>query len=634
MKPLTKTLARLFLVVAFFVLAAASNAGAALLATNLFPAVGATNVCADSPLKITFNAPPQAGTSGLIRIYTGAGGLVETIDLSSSTQTRLIGGTNYNYHPLLTNGNTMTIVFHTNDLAYNQTYYVTIDSTVFSSSSSGSYPGITATNGWYFTTKPTPPPAGTNYLAVAADGSGDFCTVQGAVDFLPTSNPSRVVVFIHNGVYQEIVAVNAKSNVTFRGENRTNTIIEYANNNNLNSGAPARVMFAVNANDVALENLTLTNLTWGGSNQAEALNATGLRDIMLNANCDSYQDTMKLDGTTYIQDSLVQGVTDFIWGYGAAYFTNCEIKSMVSSGYNCQCRDPGNIYGEVFVNCRLTKASGVTGTYLDRTDSKANVNGDSNVCVMYINCSMDTHIQAAGWLNQFPSGVGTGGLRLWEYQSTDITGTNLLNVSSRASFSRQLTNAEAVLYIQPTNIFGGISNGQPVGNGWVPQLAPNIIGQPASQQVSSNTTATFTVAATGIPAPVFQWYKNGAPVAIGTNSTLTVSNAQPGDTAVYSVVVSNTAGTYTSSNVALVVNPIAPAQLGSGALPGGQFALSVNGAVGPAYSVQVSTNLQPGQWQTVFTTNSTVTPFIWTDTAAPGFPARYYRVGAQAPTNN
>jgi pectin methylesterase-like acyl-CoA thioesterase len=606
------------------------SALAALNATNFFPANGATNACADTTLQVTFDAAPKAGTSGLIRIYTGAGALVDTIDLSASSPVRLVGGTNYNYRPVLTNGNTLTLVFHANGLTNNQTYYVTIDATAFSNASSGSYAGITATNGWRFTTRAAGPPAGTNYVVVAADGSGDFCTVQGAVDFVPPGNTNRVVVFIRKGLYQEIVRINAKPKVTFRGESRKQTLVAYANNNNLNSGSGARVMFGVNADDIAIENLTLTNSTPKGGSQAEALNTTGLRDIVLNADCDSFQDTLKLDGTTYFQDCYIQGDTDFIWGYGPAYFTNCETKAM-NAGYNCQCRNPATNYGEVFVNCRLTKAGSFTGHYLNRTDSKANANGDSNVCVMYINCAMDTHIPAVGWLNQFPSGVGTDGVRLWEYHSTDLNSGTNLNVSQRASFSRQLSSSEAAMYIQPTNIFGAIAGNLPVGNGWVPQLAPNLVSQPTNQIVGSNQTASFTVGATGIPAPVIQWYKNGLPVPAATNASLTVSNAQPGDSGVYTVLASNVAGVYWSGRAALVVNPIVPPQLGAGAPAGGPFTLAVDGVAGPAYTVQATSSLQPPQWQTLFTTNPLAMPFSWTDPAAGGGGGRYYRILAAAP---
>jgi len=193
-----------------------------------------------------------------------------------------------------------------------------------------------------------------------------------------------------------------------------------------------------------------------------------------------------------------------------------------------------------------------------------------------------------------------------------------------------LTNAEAVLYIQPTNIFGGISNGQPVGNGWVPQLAPNIISQPTNQIVSSNQAATFIVGATGIPAPAFQWFKYGTPILGATNGSLTISNCQPSDAAIYSVIVSNNTASVASAGVGLTVGSTGPQPvLSSPVWLNGQFYLSVNGATGAIYSVQASTNFT--QWQTVFATNSPPLPFSWVDTNTGNYPQRYYRVQATNP---
>ena len=81
---------------------------------------------------------------------------------------------------------------------------------------------------------------------VAADGSADFVTVQGAVDSLATNGPTRRVINIRNGNYVEIVNV-IKTNVTFRGQNRTGTVVGYANNNNNNPSTGTRMAFRVNA---------------------------------------------------------------------------------------------------------------------------------------------------------------------------------------------------------------------------------------------------------------------------------------------------------------------------------------------------------------------------------------------------
>lgn len=94
-------------------------------------------------------------------------------------------------------------------------------------------------------------------------------------------------------------------------------------------------------------------------------------------------------------------------------------------------------------------------------------------------------------------------------------------------------------------------------------MAPNIIGQPANQAVSQGQSASFTVSATGIPDPTYQWLKDGSPITSATNATLGITNAVRANAGNYTVVVSNGSGSVTSSvatltytgNVAPVANP-------------------------------------------------------------------------------
>ena len=91
--------------------------------------------------------------------------------------------------------------------------------------------------------------------------------------------------------------------------------------------------------------------------------------------------------------------------------------------------------------------------------------------------------------------------------------------------------------------------------------APTITTQPANQSAVAGQTATFSVAASGSAPFTYQWKKNGIDIAGATNSIYTTSATSIGDSgALYSVVVSNSAGTATSSTATLTVSPpVAPA---------------------------------------------------------------------------
>lgn len=83
--------------------------------------------------------------------------------------------------------------------------------------------------------------------------------------------------------------------------------------------------------------------------------------------------------------------------------------------------------------------------------------------------------------------------------------------------------------------------------------APAITSQPASQTVVKNSTATFTVSASGTPAPTYQWRKGGATVAGQTSASLVISNAQTSDEGSYDVVVTNSVGSVNSIAATLTV---------------------------------------------------------------------------------
>ena len=513
----------------------------------LSPTNGATGVCYDTPLYITFSSPPLIGTNGQIRIYnvTNSTTPVDTLDMSanftlisgavvwSNVQSRTIGGDTYNSYPVIVNGSKAAIYPHAGVMTSNQTYYVTIGDGVFADGSGAYFAGITNTNTWRFTTKPAGPVNPTS-LVVAADGSGDFVTVQGAIDSVPANNTVPTTINIRNGVYTEIVDIKSKNNLTFVGQGRHQTLITYANNSILNSASTQyRVLLDAQGNDIAFENLTLTNSTPYGGSQAEALRVRGLRCILLDVDLDSFQDTLLVNSAgdqAYFQDSYIQGDTDYTWGSGTVYFTNVVMNAM-HNGYNCQPRNPQGQNGFAWVNCIIGGVSGVTSQYLARDGGTSYNYGQ---CV-YIGCEMNTNvIPAVGWSDQ--NGANTSTLRFWEYQSTDLTGTNLINVSQRVSWSLQLNASQAAAIVNVTNWFGG----------WQPALAPNIIGQPAGASVSHAQSPNFSVNAAGIPAPTCQWYQNGLPIANATGTNYSIASAVRTNGGNYTVVVSNGSGSVTS----------------------------------------------------------------------------------------
>ncbi len=532
--------------------------------TTLAPSNGATGVCYDTPLCITFNSAVSTVTNGRVLIYnvTNSATPVDTLDMSLNNargvQSRgLFPGDSqaFNYYPVMISGSTAAIYPHPGVLSSNQTYYVTLEAGVVADNAGAYFGGISATNTWQFTTKPTGPSNATN-LVVAADGSGDFVTVQGAVDSIPLNNTAYTLINIRDGNYVGLVNISSKHNLTFRGQSRTGTVVSYPNNANIapNGTTHARMSFKVNANDIAIENLTLLNSTPQGGSQAEALMIEGnsaataaRRCIVNNADIVSRQDTILANinaSQGYFYDTTVRGNFDYIWGGGNLFFAKCTIHTLTNTGsssYNLTAArtDYGTTSatgnwqtpdgtkwssnGISFVECTLEADSGVGNITL------AGNNGTAGGLVSWALCKIDTNAYVA------PASSLWTTYNFWQYSNTDLLGNpisfpGLVTLTNGDPRLLAATNATIWFY------------------GWTPKLAPNILTNPANQSVAGGGTISLNVAATGIPAPAYQWLRNGTPLDGQTNATLTIANAHAGQAGTYSVIVSNVAGVVTSGN--------------------------------------------------------------------------------------
>ena len=325
-------------------------------------------------------------------------------------------------------------------LTSNQTYYITMDNGVVMDTNGAYFAGFAATNTWQFTTKVAGPVNPTN-LVVAADGTGDFVTVQGAVDSVPPGNTAYTLVNIHNGNYVEIVDISGKNNLTFRGQTRTGTLVGYPNNNNLTGTTAGRMAFKVNGSDIKLENLTITNGTPQGGSQAEALLIynNGVRCVVNNCDIISRQDTILINANTssaYFYNSRVIGNFDYIWGVGIGYFNHCVLHTLtntLSSSYNLTAartltssssstntpwlNPNGTTYsanGFSFMDCTLEADPGVANISL------ADSNGTPGGLDSWVNfCEIDTN----AYVNA-PTVTLSNTYVFWQSQNTDTNGVN------------------------------------------------------------------------------------------------------------------------------------------------------------------------------------------------------------------
>ena len=425
-----------------------------------FPANGA-EVCSDAPLRLSFSAPVTVGTSGKIQVFKASDPStpVDAIDVAvSSIRDTLSGRPFYKIRPVFIEGNDALVYLKNKALAEASRYFVTVDAGAFVDAENRPLAAFGGPADWQFDTR-APAPLSATQLTVSREGAGDFCSVQGAVDFLPMGNLTPTTITLKKGTYHEIVYIAAKHNITFHGEDRKQSIIAYPNNDALQMklGTAFRALVeAEGSNGLVFENLTLHNTTPQGGSQAEALRLEPSdKSILRDSDFISLQDTLLLSGRVYVTNSYVEGNVDFIWGKGTAYFDKSEIKTVGRPGYLVQSRNTTNS-GYVFVDSVLsTEGTSALGTMLARIEADRFPNSQ----VAFVNCKMGPHIAAKGWLVTNSLAASTAGLdlsklRFWEYQSSDLGGAPL-DVSLRDPASRQISEAEAAQLRDKASVLAG-----------------------------------------------------------------------------------------------------------------------------------------------------------------------------------
>ena len=174
-------------------------------------------------------------------------------------------------------------------------------------------------------------------LVVAADGSGDFTSVQAAIDSLPRDNAQRVIIFLRNGTYREHLRLD-RSFVTLLGEDRRATRIVWEINDPRHDpaanadGKGIATFNLVNASDVVLDTLTIENpAARGGKPFAVFSTGTGTRVVIQNAEIlGRGGDTLSLwtRGLYYHRNLHVTGTYHFVGPRGTCYLADSVLECL------------------------------------------------------------------------------------------------------------------------------------------------------------------------------------------------------------------------------------------------------------------------------------------------------------------
>ncbi|RZC72279.1 hypothetical protein C5167_035674 [Papaver somniferum] len=174
-------------------------------------------------------------------------------------------------------------------------------------------------------------------IKVSQDGSGDYKTVQEAVDCIPLRNAARIIIQISPGIYKQPIYIpKTKNFITFSSSHPEDTILTCDNTaTKINHHQGSRLIgtgtfgcgsVIVEGEDFIAENVTFENNAPQGSGQAVALRVTAERCAFYNCRFLGWQDTLYLHyGKHYLKDCYIEGSVDFIFGNSTALLEHCHI---------------------------------------------------------------------------------------------------------------------------------------------------------------------------------------------------------------------------------------------------------------------------------------------------------------------
>ena len=474
---------------------------------KLLPQDGSVDVCPDTHLTLTFAESPTLGDSGMIRIFDAKSGeLVDSLDLSipagptmprtygpecdytkipydytrtavptnrdtrpgtpSGTaeptppdyQLTIIGGFTdaFHFYPVIVHDTVATIYPHNNMLEYGHTYDVQIDASVFRFDSL-EFKGIAH---WTFSSKVAPPTG--NRVTVDASGKGDFCTVQGALDYVPDFSNEDYYIEIGSGDYEELVYARNKTHLHIKGAGMTNTRVHYANcevfnphpltvkTNEVPGTFPSRraAFMLDNCHDVTIEDVAIATDMRG---QAEGLLLNGERIALRRVHIIGSGDALQANGTIYMEECEMDGGGDTFLGRGSLFAYRCNLRN--DGGQFTWFRNTQGHHGDIFVECTFSTNNG-RPVDLGRCPDN-NGKGYPFAEQVLINCKVAQTIPE-GW-----SAIGRKTACFMEYNTCDINTGKPVDTSKRHRWSRQLTKKDAKLienYSTPSFVL----------NGWTP----------------------------------------------------------------------------------------------------------------------------------------------------------------------
>lgn len=298
-------------------------------------------------------------------------------------------------------------------------------------------------------------------FVVAQDGSGDFFTVQEAIDAVPDFRKNkRTTILVRKGAYKEkIVIPESKINLSLIGEE--GAVLSYGdfadkpNRFGEKTGTSGSSSCYIYAPDFYAENLTFEN-TAGPVGQAVACFVSADRAFFKRCRFLGFQDTLYTYGRgcrQYYEECYIEGTVDFIFGWSAAVFRRCHVHSKGNGYVTAPSTDKGQRHGYLFYECRLTADAGVDKVYLSRP-------WRPYAQAVFARCELGKHILPVGW-NNWGKAENEKTAFYAEYESRGEGA----NPDARAAFSHRLKSLKGY---EPEEVLAG-------SDGWNPMRDGNLL---------------------------------------------------------------------------------------------------------------------------------------------------------------
>lgn len=289
-------------------------------------------------------------------------------------------------------------------------------------------------------------------ITVAQDGSGDYKTVQAAINAVPVNNKKPIVIIIKKGIYKEKILIDSlRPFITILGEDKLNTVLTY--NDHTGKLAPngdtintrTSWSFKIAANNFTATDITFQNDAGFSAGQAVAVESDGDKAVFINCRFIGNQDVLFTNSERsrqYYENCYIEGTTDFIFGSSTVWFEKCHIYSKKNSHVTAASTPKEKEFGYVFNWCRLEGDTSLNNVSLGRP-------WRPYAAVAYLHCYIGRHIKAEGWSvwNKNDNHVTS---RYEEYNNYGPSS----DPEARVKWAKQLTTEEAGKYTL-TNVLKG-----------------------------------------------------------------------------------------------------------------------------------------------------------------------------------